>query len=398
MTQHFMAAGIAALLVGCAGATPAGESGEVPTGDFETLRARESTLPKAAELLAPDGSFRAQAEGGLSGALEKVEGAWYGTFDIGTDEPAECLFFAEEKDAATSLVALAEGFFSELGKTRKLGKRQVLAIGGGAVGPSPYLGIDWLVVLDSLVYQVKFKFANKQDRAIYCSHGETGYAKSFDTFFRSILRSFSAGGETAAQYRDVSLISLGELTVGYQTLTITRDDAGDIATVVNGSTLVPAAADTVIASDDYNLEWSRPDGTLINQVSISSDGTNLTQLELGPSRAGWNVSGKMQGKTVARSFQSELPLLSTHGEYRLIRRVASGEFSDDVSYARWMGPVHPTAPTPHVARSLGGSRVQVDAGPIASEVEVDQQGIARGTIRMGRVEMDVKRVYVEGEL
>ena len=163
---------------------------------------------------------------------------------------------------------------------------------------------------------------------------------------------------------------------------------------------MPSAADTVVPSDDFSLEWSRPDGSLINQVSISSDGSSLTRLGLQPvdSGVGWRVQGEMKGKMVDASFESALPLLSTRGENQLMLRLGRGELAGEVEYVRWLGALNPTEPTACRARQAGDDRVEAEAGPLSIELELDERGVARGALGMGRLKMTMKRVYVEGTL
>jgi hypothetical protein len=384
----------AALGVGCA--TPAGDA--AAPASFETLRARELELPPSEAIAAPDGSFRARPAGRLIADLESQEGLWSGAFDIGSTGPVGCVFYGESVDASTMLRLLADGYFAEIAKLRELGERRVLSVDAGNFGRTPFLALDWAAVIDGAAYQVKLKFANKGDRAIYCAHDETGYERAFEDFFRGLVESYSDGGESEpADFREISLVSVGEMTVGYQVTEVRKDSDGDFRIDVIGSTLIPTGPDTVNSSDDYFVEFARPDGSLINQVVASSDGTSLTRLELERGDAAWTVAGEMQGKPVEASFESESPLLSSLGEVRLLARIAKQELVGDVSYPRWVGPVNPTTVTTHVARSSGGSSVDVQAGPIAMTVDVDDLGMASATIRMGRLEMNFERVYAEGQ-
>jgi hypothetical protein len=391
-------AAVAALGLGCA--TPSADNepaSSIESVSFESLRAREVELPPGEAIAAPDGSFQARAAGRLQAKLEKLDEGWSGTFDIGSTGPVGCLFFNESVDAATTLKLLTEGYFEEAGKTVELGERRVLSVDAGSVGPTPLLALDWFAVINGEAYQIKTKLANKGDHSIYCLHDETGYARAFEDFFSGLVDSYTGGESTPPDFREIVLVSIGEMTVGYQTTDIREDAEGDFEIDLVGSMLMPSGPGAIMASDTYHIEFAQPDGTLINQAAISSDGTHLTNLSLAYGDGSWDVGGELQGKPIEASFESESPLLSTPGEIQLLSRLAAGELAGEVSYPRWIGTVNPTAVTPHVARSVGNSSVEVEAGPLAMTADMDDRGIARATIVVGRIEMKLERVYVEGQ-
>jgi hypothetical protein len=150
-----------------------------------------------------------------------------------------------------------------------------------------------------------------------------------------------------------------------------------------------------MASDDQLVEFSRPDGGLINQVWASSDGKDLTELDLSPRDGAWTVTGRMQGKAVSEQFEGVL--VSALEENRLIMRVARGELGEQ-RYLRWLGTVSPGKPLEHVMTKTGPASVQMSAGPVKVDVEVDERGPRRGVLHAGRLELVMQRVYLDGSL
>ena len=381
---------VSLVALGCA--TP------VEPPSLEQLMQREVDLPKAEPFAPADGSFRAEAAGRLEADLEKLESAWYGEFDIGTDIAVVCLFFEDEGDPSSLLNALSQAFFEELGKSVEVDERRLMSVDAGAVGSTPYLAIDWLAVIDGAGSQVKLKYANKGARGIYCLHAETGFAGAFEVLFRGLVETYAVPGVAPAEalFEELTLIRAGAMTVGFQSTRMVEDSDGDILIAIAGSQLIPAGPAEVATIDEYFEEWSRPDGSLINAFATSSDGQTTTQLALAPSDEAWSVTGEMQGKTIEATFETEGPLLSVRGEYRLLQRVVEKPRGEEVAYQRWLS-VNPVVSTAHVARSLGDSRVAVDAGPLGLEAEVDESGLKSGKVRIGRLELDLERVYVDGQ-
>jgi len=388
--RSWPAASIGLLALGCASAGGGGEE------SFDSLRAREIDLPAPTEIAAPDDSFRALAAGALDGEIEAVENGWRGIFEIGTEGPIACVFYHESMDVATTLDHAGQVFFAELAKVTEVKERRILGIDAGNVGPAPVLAVDWITVTEGGAIQLKLKMATKGDRSIYCHHAETGYAATFDAFFRGLVDSYSGGTLVDAVFRDISLASIGETRVGYQFSEMTLDDEGDVYVFAQAAYLFPAAADALAASDDVLVEWSEPDGTLINAVTIESDGSDVTQLSLEPTETGWHVTGEMQGKAIDETFEPSEPLLSALGEFGVMNRLADERPGAETLYQRWIGSMNPTDATPHTARALGDAAVEVSAASLVFVARIDDRGVSSWKFSMGRVEIEIDRVWVEG--
>jgi hypothetical protein len=381
----------ALLAAACAGGGP---SGEAPQG-LRSLMQREVVLPEAAPIASPDGSVRARVAGRLVGEFARTAETWYAKFAFGANSPAECHVFDEAKDPANTLVRMSEALFATAGQIRKLDSREILTVDASNAGPNPYLSFDWIAKIDGLAYQIKQKFATRGNRSLYCIHDESGYPIAFDRFFAGFLESLEVDEGAAPLYRDIVVLSIAGHEVGYQAVRVTRDAEGDHRTDTQGSMLIPTEPDQAMASDDQSVEFSRPDGNLINQVWASSDGKDLTQLELKRGGVAWTVTGQMQGKAISERFEG--PLTSAIEENRRILRVARGEVGEQ-RYSRWLGTLSPGKPLEHVMTKVGASSVRIAAGPLKVDLEVDERGAARGSMHMGRLEIVMERVYVDGSL
>ena len=339
--------------------------------------------------------MRARVAGRLVGEFARTAETWYAKFDFGANSPAECHVFDEAKDPANTLVRMSETLFTAAGQIRKFDSREILAVDASNAGAHPYLSFDWIAKIDGLADQIKQKLATRGNRSLYCIHDESGYAIAFDRFFAGFLDSLEVAEDAAPLYSDIVVLSIAGHEVGYQAVRVTRDAQGDYRTDTQGSMLIPTEPDQAMASDDQSIEFSRPDGSLINQVWASSDGKDLTQLELKRSGGAWTVTGQMQGKAISERFEGDAHLRD-RGEppdpargARRARRAALW---------RWLGTLSPGKPLEHVMTKAGASSVRIAAGPVKVDLEVDERGAARGSMHMGRLEIVMKRVYVDGSL
>jgi hypothetical protein len=391
--SRVVASALAALIASaCAG----GQYREAPL-ELGALIQREVELPEATLIASPDGAVRARVAARLVGELTRAERSqsWSGRFDIGASSPAECHVFDEAKDPATSLVKMSEALFAALARTRKITSREILSVDASNTGPNPYLSFDWIAKIDGLAYLVKQKLAARGGRSLYCLHDEIGYAVAFDRFFASFLSTLEVDEGAAPLYRDIVVLSIGGHEVGYQAMRVTRRADGALRTDTHGAMLIPTAPDEAVANDDRTVELSRPDGSVIDQVWISSDGTDLTRLQLERSQEAWSVTGQMQGKAISERFEAKLT--SSVDENRRVLRVARGELAEQ-RYSRWLGTLSPGKPLEHVMAKTGASAVRISAGPVRVDLEVDEHGAARGSMHMGRLDIAMERVHVDGSL
>jgi hypothetical protein len=388
-------------LVSLAGAIALGCASAMGPADatMRTNLAREVELPAESAIATSDGSVRARVPARLVGEFARTpEGSYYGVFDIGAPNPIGCYLFDEEKEPASQLVAMSDRKFDELAAQRALGKRAVYAIDAGNAGAYPYLGIDWIAVLDEGGYHLKQRFGNRGHRSLYCLHEDAGYAKSFESFFAGFLASLELPeAEDPPQYREISVMRVAGQEVGFEMSSVRRDEQGDYRADTQVALLIPASAEEVQANDDYSIELSRPDGSVINEVSIASNGVDLTRLNLEREEGAWTVRGEMQGKSISERFETPEQLTSALEEMRQLQKVVRGEPSE-LHYWRWLGSSSPSKPIEHVMRRTSDRSVTVDAGPASVVIEMDDLGARLGKMSIGRFEMQMERVYVDGSL
>ncbi|HKA16329.1 MAG TPA: hypothetical protein VKH41_14995 [Myxococcota bacterium] len=386
-------AAIAGLLaLACASRPP-----EVPE-PLLALMNREVQLPPAVDVATSDGALHARVAGRLTGDFAKNAKGYLGTFAIGTQTPVMCQVFDEAKDPASALVAMSDSLFTEIAGKKKVEDREILGVDAGHTGADPYLGVDWIAKLDGAAHQIKQKVGNRGARSLYCVHDEPGYAASFDRFFAGFLASLEEPGDQAPmQYRDVAVLKIAGNEVGFQTVRVLRMSDGNYRTVTQSSLLVPASSDQLLASDDYSSELSRPDGSVISEMRITSDGKDLTQLELSRAKGTWEVKGKMQGKDVSERFAKPEALVSALDENRRMLRVAHGT-AQEQHYFRWLGALSPGKPLEHLMQKTGESSVRIAVGSLQMDAEVDDRSAARGSMKIGRMQIDIERTYVDGSL
>jgi hypothetical protein len=314
-----------AALVACATA---------PSQDwFEELLAREAAPMPETPIESADAYFRAQVPASLADPVVAEEDAYRASFAAGSQAPVDCWIYRNELDLASSLSELSRLTFE--GIEEQFGQVDVKRIGRvdtGAFGGSPYLAVEWLyrVKQDGAARagQVKHLVASKDGRSVYCQHNEAGYGETFRRVVRGLVTSLEFGDVEAPvpYYSEIATLAIRGMRVGIQHMTLTRDEDGDTRITQSTSMLLPVDDETLSSSDAFDVQFSRSDGALINQVHVEAEnGELVTQLNLDPMADGhWNVNGTFREKPLDAKIRAGQPLPSSLGEALALRMEGIG--------------------------------------------------------------------------
>jgi hypothetical protein len=175
------------------------------------------------------------------------------------------------------------------------------------VDGAPYLAVDlaYVVRSGSETRFVLFKqMAGERDgHVVYCAHDDIGYAAAFRAVFTAILGSLAvANPPPAPRYRSIYLLATGGQPLGLQVNTLVPDADGDLKLTSQASLLVPVEGG-LTTIEEALVEWSRPDGALINAAYVLQEGPQTT-IRLGLAEAGprWVIEGTQRGSPVRQEL------------------------------------------------------------------------------------------------
>jgi hypothetical protein len=400
-----------ALLPGCR-ATPDAATPDAPTPDsgpdwLQQTLARESEPAAENTLEGPEAAFTARVAGSPVGDFEPAEISAFVAIEIGTGVPVECHFYREEMEFAGFLQSISKALFQEVEAAHgSLDVKRIVRIDAGAVGSAPYLALDWLIRFGQAVGHLKQFMGSVDGRSIYCLHDQAGYVRSFERFFKGMLGTirFADSSSPTPYFREIVVFRTGGLNAGFQSVSMTRDEEGDVRIDHSEALLLPSSPESLHATDGVGVEWSRPDGTLLNQYFFESQaGVQVTNLRLRPAESfGWKVEGTFQGQPVEGDFETESPLVSMLGEYRLFRRLSDlGDPAEPITYRKWNPGTSLFGPVEHSLELREGSGkdtvpARLLAGPLVGDLEIDDRGVRSARYAVGSTTMEVNRVFVDG--
>lgn len=399
-----------AVLLALAGITGCATTQE--PGWLAELRAREAEPLPAQTVDSPDRSFRVRVPAKLARSVQPEGEAYNVSLDVGTTAPIDCWVHPDALDFAASIASLSETTFTAIGQRfGEIDAREVGRVDAGVIGRHPFLAVDWMYRVQTergpQVGQVKHLVASADGRGLYCQQNEVGYAETFRRVVGAMVTSleFRESSGPAPYFTEVATMSIQGMQVGVQHTTLTLDADRDTRIDTWTSLLIPVTGDTLRASDSFEVEFSRPDGTLINQVHVESEnGEVVTHLELNPQPdGGWGVDGTFQGRPLSTRIESASPLSSWLGDALTLRgALADGGPGTEVTTTRWVPNADPTRlldGTLSIQRQIGPERfaARFDTEGLEGELVVDRQGgVAAGSMSLGAAEMEFERVYTGG--
>ena len=377
-------------------------------------RAREAAPVEPKPFRSVDGALAGRVPAKLSGDVVLEDDAYYLELDIGTGTPISCEVLVEGFDIARMLRSTAALSFEQLAKAQgEIDGRTVERLDAGAFGALPWIALDWLYRVKTpegpMLGALKQVVVDLRPHALYCSHVELGYSRTFATVVEGLARSLEyAGAAQPPGYLEVVTVRLGDRPVGVVTWTLETDAEGDVRSLLSSSMLVPAGEGVVTAQDASHVQWSTAGGRLINAMHVMStnDETPL-RLELNRTEASddWRVSGTFMGKPLEASLGPETPA-TVLAQARQRRALVSGPepVGKSLDDRAWTS-VDPTRLLPTrftvTGRDAAGRYTATEVtGPLAVDAVIDAAtgSSLRMTMTVGPQPLVLERVHVAGSL
>jgi hypothetical protein len=405
VTQRTLLVLVLCALLACASQPPAA------TTPFEAAHAREAEPLAEIALAAEGGGLRARAPARLLAPITWESERFLLQLDAGSEAPVVCSVFPDGLDAAASLAAFSKEIFAPLEQDGSLKQRQILAVDAGHFAGRPFLALDWVYRIERggnpLAGQVKLLVAQVGEGALYCAHDEVGYVQSFRRVAGALAGTLELERASRPSYlSQVSIFSLRDLRVGYELVTLEHDAEGDTRIDTRTSLLLPVDGQTLQQNDSYDVAFSRPDGSVINQHSVEAvNGEVMTQLRLDPAEdGGWSVTGKFQGKPLSAEIPQGAPA-SWLGEGLALREALARDGARAVvAVETWSADLDPTRlfeARLGVQRQLDADRfaAKLSVADVEADLVVDRDGLpVSGVVPAGPTDVKIERVFLDGSL
>jgi hypothetical protein len=377
---------------------------------LKDARARESKSLKPAEINSKDGWFKARTPGKLVNKIDKAEGSYSVELDIGGDASVYCEVFPDGVDLANALRVTLENTFKDIESSQgKIEARALEGRGAGAYGAVPYITLTWLYRVASpegpRAGSLKQIIMEKGKAGVYCAHNDLGFSRTFATISQAFAETLETREPAAApHFLEISTASLSGAKIGVAVSTLERDSEGDIKARQMTAMLIATNDGAVQSEDSMQINWVRPDGSLINAVSTdASNGELSNSLTLNEEEGTWIVEGEVQGKAVRTTLPKDARPGNWVAQAQQLRALMAGP--DAVGREHSMGiwiaenPEKLTlARTRILAKADNQYTARGEIGSISANLTLDKaSGTASAAdIKVGPVNMNLERVYVSG--
>jgi hypothetical protein len=389
-------------------AAPAGAQ-ETPQW-LKEARARESTLAEPKAVVSEDGWLRTKVPGEVK-QRPVLEGGGYSVgIDLG-GTTVLCEVMRGARDLAAFLTQTAALSFEEIEKLNGTVEARVLeASDAGSVGPHPFLSLQWLYRANRKgevrVGALKQYIVSLDDAVIYCAHDDLGYVKSFDAVTRAMTTHFESSDAPLPQpyFREVSVVSMDGTKVGVAATTMTRDADGDTQVVTRSALLLQRAPGQLVSQDVSDVQWVRPDGSLINAVQAKgSDGQLSEEMSLRLDDERWRARGTIQGKpidVVLPAAPSSYVLLARARKQLMAQAEPLGTATEGMTWSSLdLTRLLPTRATVLAPAGADGFAVREEIGGVAIQAVLDKQTgtMISARIPVGPRSLNFERIVKQGE-
>jgi hypothetical protein len=279
---------------------------------LKDARAREIKSQKLNEFKSKDGWFKASVPGKVVNTVEEVEGSYSVELDIGGEGRVYCEVYPKGVDLANSLRVTFTGAKKEIETSQgKLEAHALESSDAGAYGPVPYLSLSWIYRIaatgGSQLGALKQFVLEKHGVAVYCSHNELGFSKTFAAIAKGFADTLTTTEPVVApQFVEISTVSMAGTDIGFAFVTVTRDSEGDLRASQTTAMLIATGDGNVQSQDSAHIDWIRPDGTLINSANTDVEsGEIANNLSLKEVEGTWTVEGELQGKAVKATLPKD---------------------------------------------------------------------------------------------
>lgn len=372
---------------------------------FKGSMAREQKVKKQTRVKIEQFNVDYKVKGKVK-LVEEVDGTWYFTIDIGTDSPVECYVFQEFDGTATSLYSIIEHSLTgvEALNKKSLSAKFNYAIDSGLMGNSPYLLLDTLYNLGEgnkkVAGVLKGISVQTAQSLQVCLHNEIGYRQTFFDVVESFIQAFVANEEDHTFFESIYQFTLNDIPVGYTREKYSTDADGDINIQSDSAFMFPVDASSIARSDTVDVEWSSPDGSLINANKYAiENGVMTSQFAISSDNDKWQVEGELQGKPIKAELEYDGWLISGYGSHLAAVNLRQTE-ENSAEFNAWIAEADPTSALKFVISKISDNpdaNLKLDMGPITMKFLADEKGVLQqGTMDQGALKMGIKLLSAKG--
>jgi hypothetical protein len=406
MFVRVVGAGLAALVVV---ATPV-VAQDVPKW-LTDAKARESRLAEPVDVVSEDGWLRTKVPGGVKHKVVQADDSYSLSIDLEGGTAVSCEVMREPRNMGHLLAQTADFTFEEIRKLNGTVEARALeASDAGTVGPYPYMSIQWLYRADrqgeKRVGGLKQYVANLDNAVVYCAHDDLGYTKTFDTVARAVTANLRTGNAPVPQahFREVSVVIIDGTRVGVASTTMAKDADGDTKIATISTMLVQRVPGQLLSQDVSDVQWVRPDGSLINAWQMKVDDGEVSEemkLRLHEGER-WKASGTVDGKeidVVMPAAPSSYIVLAKARRQLMAQADPIGASTEATTWSSLdLTRLLPTRATVLAQAGPDAYAVREEIGGVAIEAVLDKQTgtMASAKMPIGPRTMNIERVYRQG--
>lgn len=334
----------------------------------------------------------------------------YAKIDIGSEAAMECYFYKGDISPAIAIRSLTGLMLMNKKVIGNVVAARTSFVGAGAIEGNPYLMLQTAFSVDDegsrLTGNLKAMVATKDVGNVVCAHNEVGYQKTFADRFTEIVTSFSfvKAPKPPLLYKDVIVLSLNNLPIGYVVNYLTDGQNQNKGWINKTSFLLPSENETY-TTDDMSLELSSKKGIVAYGFYKSEQSGKLDHAIEIKSDDGKNyvVLGTKQDQKVETLMQTKSGVVSNYEHSKLITKKFVDQHLQQFTVPAFLPDIDAYKPTSLKTvlkkKNAEGLLISVQSGnEVYTSVVRKDGGTEALKIPAGQVEVEGKKIYSWGSL
>ena len=379
---------------------------EIPDTWPEWLRdamAREAKPRKAKEFSMADDTISGEVRGKFVEKPSLNDNYWYFATDIKADSEFMCWIFPEAIDTASSTAAIIDNLINM--NAESLGGVGVKSLYYQDVynhEGSPVMALEWVWSSapeeNRQIGFAKVRTALVGDSSLICAHTTVGYRDTFAEAFDHLLANIKIPRARSPYYETLHSVSINDTTVGFARASMTEDAEGDTEIRTINAMMMPVDEANLTTTDGTTLEFSEPNGQLINQYYTTAENGNIVvNAQLGFAEGAWQVTGTVQGKEIEMTIDDSTEVASSLGQLLQVRDMMKAGEEGAIDFPMWLADVDPTAFSTVQVELTGSDTGKMTLGPMVFDAKLDEHGnLERGVAELGGMTMSLEKAWEQG--
>ncbi len=292
---------------------------------------------------------------------------------IGTRQKVSCLIFKEPKDLGSLAKTMIDKMISHNSSIKDWSLKK---LSSGVLAEQPYFHVQIIyeVISDKgeIFGELEYFLYNRLDSLIVLFHDEPGYSRTFFDLAKTIVESLKINTGKQFQIPDRHLIYIGQINENHIGFLEQREYGADTL-ITTTSSFVPVGTGKFEPIDEVIVEKADIAGNVKKMIFITvTNGMVTLDIEMeNVENTKYAVKGKIQGKEIACTFETDEPIVSNKKIESLIKEKLLTNLNHTLSSWYYSPDINPLGAINSTIENIDGRIMKQKIGPLVAQLKIN---------------------------